>query len=153
MVDCYWPASPCRHPDRSGGIAPCLQGAGYNPCKSSAFGWAKQGSLRTADGTRSLGSARDDSRGKCSERRKSRVSLRGRDNDTKVLSCMRGVTRYSDFAVRGERAGAGCGSFAGGISIAGGDPGYPVGAVTAVPTVPTVAAVHAGEHLPAERRH
>jgi len=63
---------------------------------------------------------------------------------------MRGVTRYSDFAVRGDRAGAGRGSFAGGISIAGGDPGYPVCAVT---VVPTVAAVHARQHLSAQRRH
>ena len=56
-MDCFQPASPFRHPDRSGGIAPCLQGAGYNLCKSKAFGWAKHGSLHTADGAKSLGSA------------------------------------------------------------------------------------------------
>jgi len=39
---------------------------------------------------------------------------------------MRGVTRYSDFAVRGDRAGAGQGSLAGGVPVAGGDPGYPL---------------------------
>ena len=36
------------------------EGAGYNLCKTSAFGGAKYGSLRTTDGARSLDSARDD---------------------------------------------------------------------------------------------